>query len=185
MQESEAAAVARAQSGDGEAFRLLVERHGRSVYRLAYRLTGQPEDAEDIVQETFLRAFRQLDHYDGRASFHTWIYRIAANLAIDLLRTRRQRPRGDAESLIDDTAAVDPGADRLVYSAQMRQRLAAAMSELTGQEKTAFVLRHFEGMSIEEIGETLGTGPSATKNSIFRAVQKVRRALEPFVEAVR
>src|SRR5262245_66506690 len=88
MEETEAAAVARAKVGDGEAFRLLVERHGRSVFRLAYRMTSNEQDAEDVVQETFLRAFRQIDKFDNRASFGTWLYRIAANYSLDLMRSR-------------------------------------------------------------------------------------------------
>lgn len=188
MQETEAAAIAKARTGDGEAFRLLVEKHSRSVFRLGFRLTGNPQDAEDVVQETFLRAYRQLDRYDGRASFHTWIYRIASNYALDLLRGRKRVEQKKDENqlpVVETIPAEDPAADRLVYSAQVRERLAFAMDELSEQERTAFVLRHHEGLSIDEIGETLGLAQSATKNSIFRAVQKLRRALEPVMGAAR
>lgn len=188
MQETEAAAVARARTGDGEGFRELVERHSRSVFRLAYRLTGNEQDAEDVVQESFLRAYKQLDRYDGRASFHTWIYRIAANYALDLLRTRKrmdQRKGEEETSVIENIPASALPADRLVYSAQLSERIDSAMRELSEQERTAFVLRHFEGFSIEEIGQSLGVGESATKNSIFRAVQKLRRSLEPLMGVAR
>jgi RNA polymerase sigma-70 factor (ECF subfamily) len=187
MQESEAAAVARARTGNSDAFRVLIERNARSVFRLAYRLTGNEQDAEDVVQETFLRAYLQLEKYDGRASFHTWIYRIAANYALDLLRARRRHggsgPEGPAQD-VERVASREFGADRMVYSGQVQKRIEAAMGKLTEQERTAFVLRHFEGLSIEEIGEALGAGQSATKNSIFRAVQKLRRALEPVMGGV-
>ncbi len=176
MHESEAAAVARARTGDGDAFRLLVERYGRSVFRLGYRLTGNEQDAEDVVQETFLRAFRQLDKYDGRASFHTWIYRIASNYSLDLLRARRRTETPEPESLV----STETSADRRVLSEQIGDRLRQAMDDLSSQERSAFVLRHYEGLSIEEIGGVLGIAQSATKNSIFRAVQKLRRYLEPF-----
>lgn len=188
MQETEAAAIAKARTGDGEAFRLLVEKHSRSVFRLGFRLTGNAQDAEDVVQEAFLRAYRQLDRYDGRASFHTWIYRIASNYALDLLRGRKrveQRKDENQISIVDTVPSDDPAADRLVYSTQVRQRLAEAMDELSEQERTAFVLRHYEGLSIDQIGEALGIAESATKNSIFRAVQKLRRALEPVMGASR
>lgn len=188
MQETEAAAIARARTGDGEAFRLLVERHSRSVFRLGFRLTGNQHDAEDVVQETFLRAYKQLDRYDGRASFHTWIYRIASNYALDLLRGRRRMEQRKDEGqlpVVETVPADDPAADRLVYSTQVRQRLADAMEDLSEQERAAFVLRHYEGLSIEQIGGTLGLAESATKNSIFRAVQKLRRALEPVMGAAR
>lgn len=191
MQETEAAAVARARAGDGDAFRLLVERYSRSVFRLAYRMTGNEQDAEDVVQEAFLRAYQQLNRYDGRASFHTWIYRIASNYSLDLLRARKNRGRnemvkeGEEQSQVDRLADETPQADRLVFSNQVQAKLSSAMDELSDQERTAFVLRHFEGLSVEQIGESLGVGQSATKNSIFRAVQKLRRALEPLVGEAR
>ena len=188
MQETEAAAIAKARTGDGEAFRLLVDKHTRSVFRLGFRLTGNQHDAEDIVQETFLRAYRQLNRYDARASFHTWIYRIASNYALDLLRGRKRMEQRKDETqapIVETVPTEDPAADRLVYSTQVRLRLSSAMDELSEQERTAFVLRHYEGLSIDQIGESLGLAESATKNSIFRAVQKLRRALEPLMGAAR
>src|SRR5437870_11178681 len=91
MDATEAAAVlARARQGDSEAFRALVERHSRSVFRLAFRMTGNEQDAEDVVQETFLRAYKQLSHYESRSSFSTWLYRIASNYSLDLIRMRKR-----------------------------------------------------------------------------------------------
>jgi RNA polymerase sigma-70 factor (ECF subfamily) len=181
-------AVERARSGDSDAFRLLVEQHSRAIFRLAYRMTGNEEDAEDVVQETFLRAYRQLDKYEARSSFSTWLYRIASNYSLDLIRMRKRhedkRERGsdqDQRDILQSIPMDTPGPDRIVYSAQIKDRVNAALNELSTQERTAFVLRHFEGLSIEEIGESLGTGANATKHSIFRAVQKLRRSLEPLV----
>lgn len=187
MAESDAAAVALVCAGDTSAFRVLVDRHSRPVFRLAYRLTGSREDAEDVVQETFLRAYRQLAQFEARASFGTWIHRIAVNCAMDLLR---QRPRHQAAASLEDggngPAADIPdersvGADRLAASAELRERLAQALDSLTPAERAAFMLRHFEGRSLEEIGRALGLRTSATKHSVFRAVQKMRRALAPLV----
>ena len=184
-------AIERAQSGDSDAFRLLVEQHSRVVFRLAFRMTGNEQDAEDVVQETFLRAYRRLSDYEARASFSTWLYRIASNYALDLIRSRRRhedrRERGSSEDrdILETVAEAGPGPDRVAYSGQVKDRVNAALDELTAQERTAFVLRHFEGLSIEEIGRTLGTGTNATKHSIFRAVQKLRRSLEPVVGAAR
>ncbi len=90
MEESDAAAVSRARSGDSQAFRLLVEHHSRNIFRLAYRMTGNEQDAEDVVQETFLKAFRQLNGFEERSNFSTWLYRIGVNCALDLLRKRRR-----------------------------------------------------------------------------------------------
>ena len=184
-------AVERARSGDSDAFRLLVEQHSRAVFRLAFRMTGNEEDAEDVVQETFLRAYRQLDRYEARSSFSTWLYRIASNYSLDLIRMRkrhedrRERSAPDERDILQTIPVDTPGPDRIVYGSEVQQRVSAAMEELSAQERTAFVLRHFEGLSIEEIGEALGTGTNATKHSIFRAVQKLRRSLEPVVSSAR
>src|ERR671936_2033756 len=91
MPHTDTAAVALARDGDSDAFRSLVERHGRAVYRLAHRMTGNPQDAEDVVQETFLRAYRQLGRFESRANFGTWVHRIAVNCSIDLIRSRPRR----------------------------------------------------------------------------------------------
>lgn|SRR5882724_6921845 len=180
-------AVERARSGDSDAFRLLVEQHSRAIFRLAFRMTGNEQDAEDVVQETFLRAYKQLDRYEARSSFSTWLFRIASNYSLDLIRSRKRhedrRERGtDEERDILQTIPMDtPSPERLVYGGQVRDRVNAALDELSAQERAAFVLRHFEGLSIEEIGASLGTGTNATKHSIFRAVQKLRKNLEPVV----
>jgi len=193
MEETDAAALARAKAGDKDGFRLLVERHSRSVFRLAYRLTGNEQDAEDVVQETFLRAYKQLRNFESRASFGTWLYRIAANYSLDLIRARKRhqenRPagyadvNGEADALLS-IPAPEPGPDRVAYSTQLEHRISSAMGALSEQERSAFVLRHFEGFSIEEIASTLGLGASAAKHSIFRAVQKLRKALEPAVSSL-
>ena len=179
------AVVARAQRGDHDAFRILVERHSRAVFRVAYRLTGHQQDAEDVVQDTFLRAFRQIGKFEARSSFATWIYRIAFNCSHDLLR---QRPRtakhtsldaepreGGALQLADPTPARDPY--RQLESTEIDRRIREGLAGLSELERAAFVLRHFEGQSIEQIGKALGLRASATKHSVFRAVQKMRAAL--------
>lgn len=182
----EAAAVALARAGDTQGFRVLVERHSRKIYGLAYRLTGNHADAEDVVQETFLRAYRELGRFQSRASVGTWLHRIAVNCAVDAIRTRANREAFRADlGLIDalghEPAAGDPGPERVVFSAELRRRVMEALDELTPKERAAFVLRHFEGWSIAEIGRTLRLRTNATKHSIFRAVRKMRATLEPFV----
>src|SRR6058998_159042 len=110
MDATESAAVlARARQGDSEAFRALVERHGRSVFLLAYRMTGNEQDAEDVVQESFLRAYRQLGRFEARANFGTWLYRIVANCSVDLMRAKQARHdqvRGDS---LDEAAKLPAG----------------------------------------------------------------------------
>lgn len=184
MEMTDVAAVSRARDGDAEAFRLLVERHSRAIFRVAWRMTGNEHDADDVVQETFLRAYRQIDHFEERANFSTWLHRIAINCSLDLLRARGRHDKqygGDVDSVELSSDAPEP--DRMAISAELQQHVAAAMKRLSDNERTAFVLRHFEGMPVEEIGKTLGIQVNATKHTIFRAVRKLRDALEPFVRS--
>jgi RNA polymerase sigma-70 factor (ECF subfamily) len=185
MEESDAGLITRAREGDPDAFRALVERHSVRLFQLAYRMSGNEQDAEDVVQETFLRAYRQLDRFESRAGFGTWLHRIAANCSLDLLRKRKRRDEqiDPVElNLVEPMSTLSPQAlapDDQVFHREVQQKVEAAMEQLTPMERTAFVLRHFEGKSIDEIGRVLSSGSSATKQSIFRAVQKMRRALEP------
>ncbi len=191
---SDAVAVERTLAGERDAYRILVERHSHYVYRLAYRMTGNPHDAEEIVQEAFLRAYQKLSQFAGQANFGTWVYRIAANYAIDRLRqrkndqARREAPSRPAEgepevdplSLVKDSA---PSPERLATSAQMARKMKEALDTLTPAERTAIVMRHWDGCGIEEIATVLKSNTSAAKNTVFRAVQKLRLALQPFMEA--
>jgi RNA polymerase sigma-70 factor (ECF subfamily) len=185
MEGSDAAAVARARAGDREAFRALVERHSRNVFRLAFRMTGNEEDAEDVVQETFLKAYRNLPRFAGQSEFSTWLHRIAANCAVDSLRRgasrwMQERPL-EAESL--EAAASDPTPERAFFGSEIHRRVARSLEGLSAMERAAFVLRHFEGRTIAEIGKTLGVRSGAAKNCVFRAVAKLRRDLGSFAGA--
>jgi RNA polymerase sigma-70 factor (ECF subfamily) len=188
MPHTDAAAVAQARDGDSEAFRTLVERHSRAIYRLAHRMTGNPSDAEDVVQETFLKAYKQLGRFESRANFGTWLHRIAVNCSIDLIRSRphRESPHDTTDlEQFTPAEAADAGRtspERLMLSTEVKQRIEAAMGSLSQMERAAFILRHFEGHSIEEISGSLGLKTNAAKHSVFRAVRKMRTALEPFVD---
>jgi RNA polymerase sigma-70 factor (ECF subfamily) len=191
MECNDSGLVTRTRAGDNDAFRVLVERHSRPLFRLAYRMTGNQQDAEDVVQDSFLRAYKQLARFDERASFGTWLYRIAANCSLDLVRSRKRRNQQAAPAdsqAADPMLAVpssDPAPDRMAMSGEVRERVAGALTELSAAERTAFVLRHFEGMCIEDVSRVLGCQPGAAKHSVFRAVQKLRRALGPLVSAAR
>jgi RNA polymerase sigma-70 factor, ECF subfamily len=190
---SDAMAVERTLGGDRDAYRVLVERHSRTVYRMAYRMMGNAHDAEDVVQESFLRAYQKLKQFAGNANFGTWVYRIAANYAIDRIRqrnvdeARREKPnKAGQDSLeVDPLSQVQdasPSPERLAGSAQLAERMKAALAELSPAERTAIVMRHWDGCGIEEIAAVLKSNSNATKNTVFRAVQKLRRALTPFLE---
>ena len=176
----DAAAVAEARSGNQEAFKVLVDRHSRSLYRLAYRMTGKTEDAEDVVQETFIRAFRQLSRFEARSNVSTWLYRIAFNCAVDFLRSRPRRESATESNVLERLApaATGPTMDDLVYAGQIGERMQVALGGLSEKERAAFLMRHYHGCSIEEIGSTLGMKTNATKHSIFRAVKKMRVAMQ-------
>ena len=185
MDATETAVLARARQGDSDAFRALVEQHSRSVFRLAFRMTGNEQDAEDVVQESFLRAYRQLGRFESRANFGTWLYRIVSNCSVDLMRSKQARHdqvRGDSldqKGAVELPAAEMPGPERIAQSAEIDRRVQGALQELSPLERAAFTLRHYEGRSIEEISATLGLGTSAAKHSVFRAVKKLRVALAP------
>src|SRR5438132_3184200 len=146
MDATEAAAVlARARQGDSDAFRALVERHSRSVFRLAFRMTGNEQDAEDVVQESFLRAYRQLGRFESRANFGTWLYRITANCAVDMMRARQARhdqARGDSLDEAAEVRSERPDPERLTESAEIQRRVGDAMAALSPLERAAFTLRH-------------------------------------------
>ncbi len=185
MDKNDHATIQAVLAGDKEAYGTLVVRHSQALFRVAYRITGNEADAEDVVQEAFLRGYRKLEGFESRANFGTWIYRIAIHCALDKVRHRR----GDEISRVGD--ANDPeldqlqvadekaGPERLVLSGEIGSMQQAALSSLTATERTAFVLRHMEDCTTAEIGAALGIEPNAAKQAVFRAVQKLRRRLAP------
>lgn len=185
MHPDDVAAVAKARGGDEDAFRVLVERHSRSVYRLAYRMTGRPEDAEDVVQETFVRAYRQLSRFEARSNFATWLYRIGFNCAIDYMRARPHRESAETPETLERMSGQSetPGIDDMVYAGEIGARVQQALEGLSAQERAAFLMRHYHGCSIEEICRALDLKSNAAKHSIFRAVKKMRVALRPLMDA--
>ncbi|HET6931906.1 MAG TPA: sigma-70 family RNA polymerase sigma factor [Candidatus Acidoferrum sp.] len=190
---SDSMAVERTLAGDRDAYRVLVERHSRSVYRMAYRMMGNAHDAEEVVQESFLRGYQKLKQFAGNSNFGTWVYRIAANYAIDRIRQRnadeakretRSKPTEDSLEVdpLSQVRDMSPSPERLAGSAQLAERMKSALAELSPAERTAIVMRHWDGCGIEEIAAVLKSNPNATKNTVFRAVQKLRRSLAPYLE---
>lgn len=165
-----------AQKGDTMAFRTLVIEHSPQMYRAAWRVVRDDHIAEDIVQESLLKAHERLDTFAGASSIATWLHRIAVNTALDHLRKRKTR----SEVALDEVPETGetPDADT---SQDLSEQTAQAMRDLTELERSAFTLRHFEGYSLKEIGEQLDMNVNAVKQAVFRAVQKVRVHLKPLV----
>jgi RNA polymerase sigma-70 factor (ECF subfamily) len=185
MDQNDHAAIRAILAGDKEAYGALVARHASSLFRVAFRITGNEADAEEVVQETFLRAYRKLEGFESRSNFGTWIYRIAVRCALDRIgrnkvdESRRvaeaSDPEQDQVQVADDAA----GPERLLLSGELGALQEAAMSSLTATERTAFVLRHMEDRTTEEIAAALGIAPNAAKQAVFRAVHKMRMRLAP------
>ena len=187
MTQDEARWIARARAGEAAAFRHLVNTHGALLFRVCARITADRALAEDAVQEAFLNAFRHLADFDGHSAFSTWLYRIAVNAALAQVRKRRYLevswPQDQDDAAPFDAADDSPTPDRQAMSAELRQQLDAELARMSPLERAAFVLRHQEGRSIEEICSMLSLNVSAAKQAIFRAVRKLRAALEAPGEA--
>src|ERR1700761_7102528 len=185
MDKNDQAAIRAVLAGDKDAYGALVVGHSARLFRVAFRITGNEADAEDVVQDAFVRGYRKLESLESRSDFGTWIYRIAVRCALDKVSARR--PDGvsrvseetDPEQNELQVADMAPGPDRLLLSGEIAALQKAAMHCLTPTEGAAFVLRHMEDRSTEEIGAALGMQPNAAKQAVFRAVQKLRRRLAP------
>ena len=185
MRESDHSIVRAVLAGDKEAYGALVRAHSATVFRVAFRIVGNEADAEEIVQEAFLRGYQRLESYQQRSSFGTWIYRIAVNCALNRISQPsieaeyRHGEESDPEEKTVQVAAPDPDPERVLLSREISTAQEMAMQRLTAAEKTAFILRHLEDRSINEIAEVLEMAPNTAKQAVFRAVQKLRRELAP------
>jgi RNA polymerase sigma-70 factor (ECF subfamily) len=180
--------IERARAGDMSAFRRLVERHQRRAFAVAFALVRDENDAREIVQEAFLRAFKSLPTFQGGSSFFTWLYRIVTNLSIDLIRTWGRHP-GDLEERsldIDEGADVDPpcvgrpdGADPVdvVRRGEIAARLQTALDALPSYHRAVIVMREVDGLSYEEMAQIMGVSKGTIMSRLFHARQKLQRAL--------
>lgn len=180
-----------AQRGDPDAFEQLVRSYDQQVLRMAFNLLHSQEDARDVYQEVFLRVFRNLPKFRFDCAFSTWLYRIVANLCLDQIRKRKVRKESSSavetasgevdrlQFIPERRADVDP--QRQLMSAEVISRVNDVLDQLTPRERIVFEMRHFQGMRLRAIGESLGVTEEAAKNCLFRATQKMRAALGDFV----
>jgi len=187
MANDEARWIDAVRQGDRDAFRHLVDVHARPLFALCMRITRDAALAEDAVQEAFFNAYRHVRDFDGRSSFKTWLHRIAVNAALEQMRRRSQHEivgtdaQADSqdEDFLRGRAAADPGPDERAAGTQIGRHIQDQLGSMTVLERTAFLLRHTEGQSINDISQTLSMNASACKQAIFRAVRKLRGALQP------
>ena len=190
-QTDERTLIERAQAGDRPAFDELVRRYDRAVLRLATNVLRAPEDARDVYQESFLKIYKNLARFRFECSFYTWVYRIVTNSCLDHLRRRESRPedqapesplseRSDsAPDFFDRQRATAPAGDpeRNAFNQEIARRIAQAIEQLTPREQMVFAMKHYQGLKLRVIGETLGTSEETVKNSLFRATRKLRAQL--------
>ncbi len=159
-----------------DAFNALVARHYRGIYNMLYRMLGNPEDAADLTQETFLRVYSRLDSFDLGRSFLAWIRTIASNLCIDHLRRKRNPSISLDEKLASGTELADrsPALEEQVELAEDSRRVLAAVQKLPEKQRAVLVLRHVEGLKLEEIAETLKLPLGTVKTMLFRGRAAVR-----------
>jgi RNA polymerase sigma-70 factor (ECF subfamily) len=175
--------VARSVQGDSESFNQLVLRWERSIYALAYRTLGRDEDARDVCQETFLRAYRGLHAFKGQAKFSSWIYRIALNLCRDAIRRERRAPLVAVSEGIDPTELAAqqpspaPSVEDQVAQAELGRHVAAVMRRLPEDQRTAILLKEYHGLTFQEIAEVTGCPLSTAKTRVYQGLNVLRREL--------
>lgn len=184
----EEALVARAQAGDAQAFAELVERYERKIYRLARHITGNDEDAEDVLQEAFLKAYENLPGFQGQSKFYTWLVRIAVNEALMKLRRRKTGKMVSLDETIDtgeetmarEIAVWEDNPEEQYSREELRRILEEAIETLPPLYRTVFVLRDVDELSTEETAEALGISVPAVKSRLLRARLQLRDKLTRF-----
>ena len=178
--EQELAVIRRVQRGDANAFEYLVAAYEKNVYNLALRMTGSPEDAEDMAQEACLKAYSSLDSFRGDSKFSVWLYRIVSNVCLDFLRRQKKRQSFSLSMEDDDGEETElelPDLSRLpeeeLEKKLTRDAVRRGLAQLPEDARQILLLREIQGLSYEEIGETLGLEPGTVKSRIFRARKKL------------
>jgi RNA polymerase sigma-70 factor (ECF subfamily) len=175
--------VTRSQGGDVDSFNQLILRWERPIYALAYRVIGREEDARDVCQEAFLRAYRALPGFKGQAKFSSWLYRIALNLCRDWIRRQRRTPLVEVPEGVDPTElAVDAepaeSIEDLVARRELSAIVEAAMTLLPDEQRTAIILKEYHGMTFQEIADLQGVPLSTVKTRLYQGLSVLRRYLE-------
>lgn len=176
--------VARVLGGQGAEFEILVRRHQGAIYSFLNRMVHDNDEAKDLSQEVFLKVFCSLERFDSRFRFTTWLYRIASNAAIDMIRRRRpgstlslDAPVGDDPSAVREVAATGPGPDEFLQARETRGHIEDALRDLPPAYRQVLLLRHLGERRYDEIARITGLPIGTVKNRIFRAREMLRRAI--------
>ena len=174
--------VARSKTGDTESFNQLVRRWERPIYALAYRTLGREEDARDVTQETFLRAFRALSGFKGDAKFSSWLYRIALNLCRDWMRKERRAPLVTVPEGVDvEDMAAERGptesVEDLAARAELGREVARAMAHLPAEQRQAIILKEYHGLTFQEIADLMRCPLSTVKTRVYQGLSTLRKQL--------
>lgn len=177
--------VVRAQEGDQGAFSELVRRYHERVFNTVYALVGDRDDADDVAQEAFLKAYRSLNSFQSKSSFYTWLYRISINTCLDWMKSRNRRgdvslERGQWQKADDTSRAFrrPEASDGRVHRRELREMLEHSLTALPLEFRVAVVMREIDGLSYEEIGRVMGCSVGTVKSRLFRARTQIRRFLE-------
>jgi RNA polymerase sigma-70 factor (ECF subfamily) len=175
--------VTRSRGGDLDSFNQLILRWERPIYALAYRVIGREEDARDVCQEAFLRAYRALPGFKGEAKFSSWLYRITLNLCRDWIRRQRRAPvtqMPEEIDLLDAQAAAEPSEsiEDLVARRELTAVVEQAMAQLPAEQRTAIVLKEYHGLTFQEIADLQGCPLSTVKTRLYQGLSVLRRHLE-------
>ena len=179
--------VALAQQGDRRAFEELIERHKQKAYHIAFGFARDREEAKDLSQEAFLKAFTYLKNFDGRSSFYTWFYRIVVNVCLDYKRRAKRTYAGEFDETIENqmepshNPSTPLAPEQHVLAGQLSRKVDAALQTLPAKQRTAFILKNHQGLSIREIAETMETAEGTVKVHLHRAVTTLRRSLADLV----
>lgn len=178
--------IQQAQNGEKNAFRQLVDAHKKRVYYLAYDLTGNHQDAEDLSQEVFMKAYKSLSKFRGESKFSSWLHRITVNLFIDMKRSKQYKTKQTQDQFDEQEIEMKTNVDTnkefsseaKTEAALLQQNIQHALNNLSPKEKSVFVMRHFNGLKNREIGESLNISVGTVKSQLFRAVKKLQKSLE-------
>jgi RNA polymerase sigma-70 factor (ECF subfamily) len=184
MKPDEPDLISRCQKGDQDAFKEIFDQYREKVYRIAYGVVRQREDALDIVQEVFIKLFRSIKHFEGKSRFYTYLYRMAMNTAIDHSRKTKKNPTTsiDVEGGIVPVDAIENRPDRIAVRKELGERLKRAMDKLPDDQRTALIFREVEGLSYQEMAEAMECSIGTVMSRLHYGRKKVQESLRDYVK---